>query len=54
MADREKEPKPKKENKEEEKLRDLPPKNDVKGGAKKEESSGKRRTGEVDFMQYLD
>jgi len=53
MADREKEPKPKKENKEE-KIHDLPPKKDVKGGATKEESSDKRRTGEADFMQYLD
>jgi len=54
MADREKEPEPKKENKEEEKLHDLPPKKDVKGGATKEGSPAKRRTGEVDFMQYLD
>jgi len=54
MADREKEPKPKKESKEEEKIHDLPPKKDVKGGATKEEPSDKRRTGEVDFMQYLD
>jgi hypothetical protein len=54
MADREKESKPKKENQQEEKLRDLPPKKDVKGGATKEGSSEKRRTGEIDFMQYLD
>ena len=54
MAEREKEPKPKKEDKKEEKLGDLPPKKDVQGGATKEGSADKRRTGEIDFMQYLD
>ena len=54
MADREKDSKPTKEKDGEEKFRDLPAKKDVKGGNAGEKQSERRRTGEIDFMQFLD
>jgi hypothetical protein len=56
MANETTEPEPTKENKKDPKIRDLTPKDDVKGGApnaKKDERPAPRRTGEVDFMKYL-
>ena len=54
MADREKDSKPTKEKDGEEKFRDLPAKKDVKGGNAGEKQSERRRTGEIDFMRFLD
>ena len=56
MPDETTESEPTKKNKNERKVRDITPKNDVRGGApegKKEEKPAPRRTGEVDFMKYL-
>jgi len=56
MPDEPSEPEPPKENKKEQKIRDMTPKDDVKGGApadKKDEKAAPRRTGEIDFMKYL-
>jgi hypothetical protein len=56
MPDETTESEPTKENEKERKIRDMTPKNDVKGGApegKKDEKAAHRRTGEIDFMKYL-
>ena len=42
------------EEESEKKIRDLPPKEDVKGGNSKEKTRASGRTGEVDFMQDYD
>jgi hypothetical protein len=56
MANETTEPEPTKEKEKELKIRDLKPKDDVKGGApdgKKDEKPAPRRTGEIDFMKYM-
>jgi hypothetical protein len=53
MAERDTDPKPKRERDHDEKVRDLPPRKDIKGGKAKEKQSDAPRTGEVDFMKYL-
>jgi hypothetical protein len=56
MANETTEPEPTKKKEKELKIRDLKPKDDVKGGApdgKKDEKPTPRRTGEIDFMKYL-
>jgi len=56
MADETAEPEPTKEKEKELIIRDLKPKDDVKGGApagKKDEKAAPRRTGEIDFMKYM-
>jgi hypothetical protein len=56
MANETTEPQPTKEKEKELKIRDLKPKDDVKGGApagKKDEKVAPRRTVEIDFMKYL-
>ncbi len=54
MADRDKDPAPKKENERDEKVRDLPARKDIKGGKAKDKQSDTPRTGEIDFMKYFD
>ena len=56
MANETTEPEPTKGKEKELKIRDLKPKDDVKGGApagKKDEKAAPRCTGEVDFMKYM-
>ena len=56
MASETTEREPTKENEKELKIRDLKPKDEVKGGAsdaKKDEKPPPRRTAEVDFMKYM-
>jgi hypothetical protein len=56
MANETTEPEPTKKKEKELKIRDLKPKDDVKGGApdgKKDEKPTSRRTGEIDFMKYM-
>jgi len=56
MANETPEPEPTKDKVKELKIRDLKPKDDVKGGAsdgKKDEEAAPRRTGEIDFMKYM-
>jgi hypothetical protein len=45
------EPEPPQKKKREIEIRDLTPKNDVKGGAAKAEKQAFPRTGEIDFMR---
>lgn len=46
--------KPEEEKESEQKIRDLPPKKDVKAGNSKEKGCSSGRTGEVDFMRDYD
>jgi len=57
MANETPEPEPTKKKEKELQIRDLKPKDDVKGGApdgKKDEKAVARRTVEIDFMKYVE
>ena len=54
MADRDTDPRPKNGKEHDEKVRDLPAHKDIKGGKAKDKQSDAPRTGEIDFMKYLD
>jgi hypothetical protein len=54
MPDRERESKPKKEDTQQEKLHDLPPRKDIRGGTGMDRPAEKPRTTEIDFMKDLD
>ena len=56
MANETPEPEPTEKKEKELKIRDLKPKDDVKGGTpdgKKDQKSAPRRTAEIDFMKYM-